>query len=245
MTRTLKPTTVRSIRTVFARLDYSALGRIYCHDGGEAFWRAKRGPCQRWVIKLAEVLKGLLPPRGRSLYVGAGVAEIPMLMMETGDLQRQVEAYNLRRQEVRLLNRAGADCGLQFKARDAVSAKGPVDHLWMVSVLNDPERFPHLSALSYGRALPLTFDPARFSAERRVVRRLVDSCLRKVTRPGLVTTSTEEVMWVAEWCHQRKMPYQISQREFPAAVVGDPICFIRIGRESKSLKVKKSKVLGE
>jgi hypothetical protein len=229
MNQKLQAGTVRSIRTVFARLDYPALGRIYCHDGGEAFWRTKRGPCQRWGIKLAEVLKGLLRAGGRSLYVGAGVAELPMLIMEAGDLHRRVNAYNLRREEVRLLNQAGGNLGLRFEARDAGLARGRVDHLWMVSVLNDPERFPHLSALSYGRALPLTFDPARFAAERRIVRRLVDRCLRKLRLPGLVTTSTEEVMWIAEWCHQRRMPYQVSTRDYPAPIVGDPICFLRIG----------------
>jgi hypothetical protein len=222
--------TRQAIARIFARLDYAALGRIYCHDGGEAFWRVKRGPCRRWGIKLAGILKGLLPARGRSLYVGAGVAEIPMLMMEARELRRRVDAYNLRRDEVRLLNQASADSGLHFLAGDAGAARARVDHLWMVSVLNDPERFPHLSALSYGRAIPLTFDPARFSAERRTVRRLVDRCLRKLTGPGVVTTSTEEVMWIAEWCHQRKIPYRVSERDYPAAIVGDPVCFLRIGK---------------
>jgi hypothetical protein len=153
-----------------------------------------------------------------------------MLMMEARELDRRVDAYNLRRDEVRLLNQASADSGPRVLAGDAGEARGLVDHLWIVSVLNDPERFPHLSALSYGRAIPLTFDPARFSAERRTVRRLVDRCLRKLTRPGVVTTSTEEVMWIAEWCHQRMIPYQVSERDYPAAIVGDPICFLRIGR---------------
>lgn len=152
-----------------------------------------------------------------------------MLMMEVGELCRRVDAFNLRQDEVRVLNQATADSGLRFLAGDAGAAMIRVDHLWIVSVLNDPERFPHLSALSYGRAVPLTFDPARFSAERRTVRRLVDRCLRKLARPGLVTTSTEEVMWIAEWCHQHNIPYQVSTRDYPAAVVGDPICFVRVG----------------
>lgn len=229
MNRRLKGSTRQAIEQIFARLDYPALGRIYCHDGGAAFWRAKRGPCQRWGIKLAGVLRGLLRPCGRSLYVGAGVAEIPVLMMETLELHRQAEAYNLRGDEVRVLNRASADTSIRFMARDAGSAGGRVDHLWMVSVMNDPERFPNLSALSYGRALPLTFDPARFSVERRIVRRLVDRCLRKLALPGLVTTSTEEVMWIAEWCHQHRIPYRVSEHDYPAAIVGDPICFLLIG----------------
>jgi hypothetical protein len=229
MNHRLKGSTRQAIAHIFARLDYPALGRIYCHDGGEAFWRAKRGPSQRWGIKLAGVLQGLLPHDGRSLYVGAGVAEIPTLAMETLELGREVAAFNLRAEEVRVLNRALQGLPFRFVDRDAGAAPGRVDHLWIVSVLNDPERFPTLSALSYGRALPLTFEPARFSVERRLVRRLADRCLRKLTLPGLVTTSTEEVMWIAEWCHKRRIPYQVSERDYPAAVVGDPICFLRLG----------------
>ncbi|MBI5855981.1 MAG: hypothetical protein HZB35_12320 [Nitrospirae bacterium] len=229
MNHRLKAATRQAIAHIFARLDYPALGRIYCHDGGEAFWRAKRGPSQRWGIKLAGVLQRLLPRDGRSLYVGAGVAEIPMLTMETLELGREVAVFNLRAEEVRVLNQALQGLPFRFVNRDAGAAPGRVDHLWIVSVLNDPERFPNLSALSYGRALPLTFDPARFSVERRLVRHLVDRCLRKLTLPGLVTTSTEEVMWIAEWCHKRRIPYQVSKRDYPAAVVGDPICFLRLG----------------
>lgn len=229
MKHRLKGATRLAIAHLFARLDYPALGRIYCHDGGDAFWRAKRGPCRRWGIKLAGVLQGLLPRDGRSLYVGAGVAEIPLLAMETMELGREVAAFNLRADEVRVLNQDLQGLPFRFVDRDAGAAPGRVDHLWIVSVLNDPERFPHLSALSYGRALPLTFDPARFSVERRLVRRLADRCLRKLTLPGLVTTSTEEVMWIAEWCHKRRIPYQVGRRDYPAPVVGDPICFLRVG----------------
>ena len=62
-----------------------------------------------------------------------------------------VEPYNLRRAEVATLNRACHPIPLTFHAINAARAKGRFDHLWMVSVLNDPERFPHLSPLSYGR----------------------------------------------------------------------------------------------
>ena len=46
---------------------------------------------------------------------------------------------------------------------DAGSVKQRVDHLWLVSVLNDPERFPELSVLSYGRANPVTFNAKNLS----------------------------------------------------------------------------------
>ena len=109
-------------------------------------------------------------------------------------------------------------------------AKGRFDHLWMVSVLNDPERFPHLSPLSYGRGNPLTLDPLKFGKERCIVRALVARCMGKLARPGLVTTTTEEVLWIAEWCHRHRVPYLVGKRYYPTALVGDPICFIQIGK---------------
>lgn len=222
--------TRHAISRVFNLLDYDMLGPVYCDEGGDDFWRAKRKPCQRLGITLAEALLRRLRPGGRSLFVGAGVAEIPVLAMETLELGRQVSAFNLRQDEMRVLNRACRSLPFRFRAQDAGKAAGRFDHLWIVSVLNDPERFPELSPVSYGRANPLTFQPARFAAERRIVRSLTARCLRKLILPALVTTSTEELVWIAEWCHRRGIPYKVEKKEYPTALVGDPICFIRIGR---------------
>lgn len=229
MKKRLTPGTARAIATVFYRLDYRRLGPIYCDEGGAAFWKAKRGPCRRLGIKLAEVLLGRLKPNGRSLYVGAGVAELPLLAMETMELGREVTACNLRTKEVPLLNRACAGLPFRVSAQDGGKATGRFDHLWLVSVLNDPERFPELAALSYGRADPATFDASRFARERKIVRSLVDACLRKLTRPGLVTTSVEEIPWIADWCRRHKVSCLVEREDYPTALVGDPICLIRIG----------------
>jgi hypothetical protein len=96
--------------------------------------------------------------------------------------------------------------------------------------LNDPERFPHLSPLSYGRGNPLTLVPLKFEEERRIVRTLVAHCMGKLARPSLVTTTTEEVLWIAEWCHRHRVPYRVGKRYYPTALVGDPICFIQVGK---------------
>ena len=230
---TLASTTRCLVSEVYASLDYRALGPVYCHEGGEEFWRAKRSSCHRLGSRVAAVLKRKLRWGGRSLYVGAGVAELPPLIMEAVELGRTVEPYNLRRSEVVALNRACHSIPFMFHAMDASGAKGRFDHLWMASVLNDPERFPHLSSLSYGRGHPLTFDPLKFGAERRIVRALVARCMGKLARPGLVTTTIEEVLWIAEWCHQHQVPYFVGTCSYPTALVGDPICFIHIGTGSK------------
>ena len=228
VSRSLTDGTRRTIARVYERLDYRALGQVYCYEGGDEFWRAKRRPCQRLGCLVAVALRARLARGGRSLYVGAGVAELPVLLAETLELQRTVESYNLRQSEVAILNRACRPSPVTFQAQDATTARGRFDHLWIVSVLNDPERFPHVSRLSYGRADPVTFDSRRFEKERRKVRMIVDRCMPKLTRPGLVTTSTEEVIWIAEWCHRHGIPYLVERRQYATALVGDPICFITI-----------------
>jgi len=230
--------TKRLIAEIFERLDYKALGPVYCYEGGDAFWRERSKPCQRLGIKVAEALLRKLPRNGRSLYIGAGVAELPPLLAEALDCRRHVEPYNLRRSEVTVLNRACRGTPVSFRANDAATARGKFDHLWLVSVLNDPERFPHLSPLSYGQADPVTFHPARFEKERRIVRSIVDRCMPKLNLPGFVTTSIEEVVWIADWCHRHRIPYRVERKQYPAALVGDPLCFMKIGRnELKSSNV--------
>jgi len=160
--------------------------------------------------------------------VGAGVAELPCLLAEAIELQRQVEPYNLRRSEVAALNRACHDTPVKFHAKSAAEARGSFDHLWIVSVLNDPECFPDLSPLSYGNANPVTFNPKKFEQQRKIVRSIVDRCMPKLSLPGLVTTSTEEVVWIADWCHRHEIPYHVERKQYPTALVGDPICLIRV-----------------
>ncbi len=221
--------TRRMIKEIFARLDYGRLGLIYCDEGGDEFWKAKRGLCQRLGMKLANALLPRLTVGGASLYVGAGVAEIPLVAMECLDLGRRVVACNLRKKEVLILNRACAELPIRYQHRDAGSVKEKIDHLWLVSVLNDPERFPELSSLSYGRANPATFNARKFLPQQRTVATLVDRCLSRLTSPGSVTTTVEEVVWVAEWFHQKGIRYRIDRQTFASPTVGDPICLVRIG----------------
>lgn len=231
--RRLQSRTRTEIAALFKRLDYHALGRIYCDEGGDAFWRAKKGPCQKLGIKLAEVLRPRLAPGGRSLYVGAGVAELPLLAMETMELDRTVVACNLREDEVAVLNQALAGLPFRIQYRDAADAEGTFDHLWIVSVLNDPERFPELSALSYGRANPVLFDVTAFTKERESVVALAAQCLQQLGRPGLVTTSTEEINWITDWCLRRNVSCVVEPKSYPSATVEDPVCLIRLGESGK------------
>ncbi len=226
--QSLNTRTSQVIRDVFSKLDYTRLGEIYCEEGGEAFWNAHRKKCQTMGLKIAEALKQRLSSKGRSLYVGAGVAELPMLVLETLDMNRTVEAHNLREQEADVLNQACHGLPFTIQATDAQTARGTVDHLWMASVLNDPECFPETSALSYGRADPVRFDPVAFQRERTHIQRLLDACLPKLSRPGLLSTTVEEVTWMTDWLTRNRIPFHVEEQLYPTAIVGDPLYFIRI-----------------
>ena len=222
----LRPRTRQMIRDVFARLDYDALGDIYCEEGGEAFWKAHKNKCQTMGIRIGEALKQRLPQKGKSLYVGAGVAELPLLVLETLEMNRTVQAHNLREREVDVLNRACDGLPFSVQASNAQTARGTFDHLWMASVLNDPECFPETSALSYGRADPVRFDPVAFQRERTRIRDLLDACLPKLSRPGFLSTTVEEVTWMTDWLTRNRILFHVEEQLYPTAIVGDPLCFI-------------------
>ena len=228
----LQAPTRRVIEHALSQLDYAALGPIYCDEGGEAFWNARKKDCLTMGITIAEALKQRLPQQGRSLYVGAGVAELPMLAMETLDRERTVEAHNLRKSEVNILAHVCHALPFGVHATDAQTATGPFDHLWMVSVLNDPECFPATSALSYGRADPVSFDPETFQQERTRIQALLDACLSTLSIPGLLSTSVEEVSWMTDWLTRHRIPFHVEDHSYPTAIVGDPLCFIHLGPPS-------------
>ena len=225
----LQTKTSRLITQAFERLDYQKLGTIYCEEGGEAFWKDRRAPCRTFGVALAEILLNRLRLGGKSLYVVAGVAEIPMLFMETLDLGRHVDACNLRADEVAVLNQACRGLPVRISASDAYSKRGSYDHLWIVSVLNDPEQYPNVSALCYGRANPVTFNPAAFIEERTQIMALAEACLKKLALPALVSTSVEEIPWITDWCDRNTLRYVVEEEDYPTAIVEDPVCLIRVG----------------
>jgi hypothetical protein len=51
-----------------------------------------------------------------------------------------------------------------------------------------------------------------------------------------VTTSTEEINWITDWCLKRNISCVVEPKSYPTAVVEDPVCLIRVG-ESKKARV--------
>ena len=231
------------IERVFAALPAAEIGAVYCDEGGAEFF-ADRAPeivrtGRAWSVaaarRLAEVSAG-------SLYVGAGLAELPVLLTEAVDLGREVVVANLRGRECELLNAAlrAADVDpdrLQFVAADAGSV---VDgrrfgHVSMVSVLTDPETYPVVSDVSYGRVEPVRLDLAAFEQERATIRALVATCLDALERPGLVTTTADEVSWFLDWAARADAVVEADDEVIESVVVGDPIGFLRV-RDAESVQ---------
>lgn len=223
-----------AVGRVLDALDWSALGQVYFHEDGESELRARIPRIAALGGELATALLRRLPRRGTSLWVGAGVAELPVLLAERA-FGREVVATNLREAECRAVNAAlraaGVGPGLELAAVDAreVAAAGGFDHLGCISLFTDPETWPLLSDVAYGRIAPVQLDLERFERERSRARDLARTLFLALQRPGWITTSSEEVPWFLEQAVAAGATYEADEELVETAVVGDPVGFLRIG----------------
>lgn len=228
------PATREMISTLLEGLDYGALADIYCDEGGEAFWEDRRGPVVEAGLAWAAALGRRLRPAGKSLYLGAGVAELPALVTEALDLRRKLCITNLRAAECESLNESLAALGLEDRIRftpggiESHSGKGPFDHVSVVSVLDDPETWPLVSGVTYGRIPPVLLDVAGFEKERSKVQKLVADVFDAMSLPCLVTTTVEEVVWFLNAAESRHLVVEADEETIETALVGDPIGFLRV-----------------
>lgn len=219
-------------RRIAAACDWQALGEIYFHWGGEQFWAEKAPQVGELGERLARALLPKVRAAGASLWVGAGVAELPVLLAEVMLRGRDVVATNLREREVAVLNAAldkvAPELPLRYVAGDAteVAAGRSFDHLGCISVFTDPETWPVLSDVAYGRVPPVQVDVERFVAEREQARALAHKLFARLARPGLVTTSAEEVAWFLECAAAVGADYEADEELIDTAVVGDPVGFV-------------------
>jgi hypothetical protein len=221
------------VRQVIADLDGAAVGRVYCDEGGDEFWAHRRQPVVDLGLRWARALAARVPRGGHSLYVGAGVAELPVMLVETLDLERRVVACNLREQECSLINTVLEAHGLPLRIHhaDASAMAQPSDHVAVVSVLSDPESYPTVSAVTYGRVHPALIDPTTLAVECQGVRRLVRAVLAPLVLPGVVTTTVEEVPWILEWAVGCRVRAEADGLMVETAIVGDPVGFVRLRLE--------------
>lgn len=221
-------------RRIAAACDWQALGEIYFHWGGEQFWAEKAPQVGELGERLARALLPKVRAAGASLWVGAGVAELPVLLAEVMLRGRDVVATNLREREVAVLNAAldkvAPELPLRYVAGDAaeVAAGRAFDHLGCISVFTDPETWPVLSDVAYGRVPPVQVDVERFVAEREAARGLAAAAFARLSRPGTITTTAEEVAWFLEQASLAGAPIEASEELIDTAVVGDAVGFLRV-----------------
>ncbi|MCA8951877.1 MAG: hypothetical protein KDE27_20375 [Planctomycetes bacterium] len=219
---------------VLAAIDWRALGDVYFHEAGEAELRERQPRIVELGAELGSALGRRLPRGGRSLWVGAGIGELPALLAEVLEHGREVVATNLRGAECDILNRALAAAGqsssLVYRAVDAreVAAAGAFDHVGCVSLFTDPETWPLLSDVAYGRIAPVQLDVERFAAEREDARGLARALFDALARPGWITTSAEEAPWFLEQATLVGASYDADDELVETAIVGDPVGFLQI-----------------
>ena len=230
--------TIDAITALFANLDYATLADLYCDEGGDAFWNDRRGPTLELGLVWATALGGRLSRQGISLYVGAGVAELPALVMEALDLGRKLCIANLRAAECETLNQSLAKVDLSDRIQfttggvDVHGNENSFDHISLVSVLDDPETYPLVSGVTYGRIPPVLLDIAKFQQERHEVRQLVVALFNAMSLPCLVTTTTEEVAWLAHEAEARQHEVEADDETIETALVGDPIGFLKVAEST-------------
>jgi hypothetical protein len=224
----------RTTREVFDRLDWSALGEVYCDWGGETFWRERRAGVVTMGRDLGKRLLHRVGRGGASLWVGAGVGELPVLLGELLLHERRVVPTNLRARECELLNAAlqaaAPELPMRYLAEDARTAApaATFDHLGCVSVFTDPETWPVLADVAYGRIAPAQLDVERFAVERDAARELAAGLFARLARPGLITTTAEEVAWFLEPAAAVGAAIDAGEDLVPTAVVGDPVGFLAV-----------------
>lgn len=228
------PAVLRLAARVMDHLDWRALGEIYFHDDGERFWAERRPRVLELGEELGRRLLREVSRGGASLWVGAGVAELPVLLGEVLLHERSVVAANLRAAECTVLNAglaaAASGIALRFCPEDArTTAPGRTfDHVGCISVFTDPETWPLLSDVAYGRIAPVQIDVERFVGERDAARTVAQGLFARLQRPGLVTTTAEEVAWFLEQAEAAGVRVDAADDLVETAVVGDPVGFLRV-----------------
>lgn len=218
-------------------LDWPALGAAYCEGDARDFFDAERiAHVLDTGLRLADDVAARLPDRGpaRSLYVGAAVAELAPILVESLVLEREVRWHLLPGRELDELARAlagvGARLGLELPRPDPRPlesvAPAACDHLWLVSVLTDPDAFPALHDELYERVgTPAATARGELETERARADSLVRALLAHAAPRALLTTTSDELPLLLE-----SLPEGAAvERGRATALVGDELAFVRLG----------------
>ena len=220
-------------------LDWELLGDLYCHEGGESFFPPEQREAIREAgLHFAADLAGELEAdreTGRSLYVGAALAELAPILCETLVLGREVVALNPDTAEAAELNRGLASVGASLDlalprveplplAQLDAEERG-FDHGWLVSVLSDPDAFPALHLRVYDRGEP---EAGALARDLDAARALAADLVARLAPGALLTTTDEELPIVLEVCTAAGRSLDVPDRARLSAVVGDPVRICRL-----------------
>lgn len=230
--------------TIQAELDWERLGRSYCEGDGTGFFDDELR--ERWLdvgLQIADALAAALRgSRGRSVYVGAALAELPTMLVESIVLEREVAWVNLPGDEIEELERVVRLAAAKFGVALPLPSTTPLeslprasfDHVWMVSVLTDPDHFPALHDELYERhGTDLATGRGDLDADRARAGILAESVLALAEPGAVLTTSEEELAVLVPIVRNRGLALQPLDRGRAAprpetAIVGDVVRFLRI-----------------
>lgn len=232
-----------ALSAVFQELDWPRLGQLACEGDGESFYdeesrEALLDAGLRLAGDLGEALDRKGTGSGRSLYVGAAVAELPPILFETIIAGRKVFWFNLPGEEADELNRAlgvvASELGIRLPRvrTEGDFPPGPYDHLWFASILTDPEHYPALHDHLYERkGTDLATGRGDLGLDRRNAVRLVRRATEALEEPAVVVTSDEEVPFLAEALASRGLNLEVPERGRTSPVVGDVlrVCQVEAG----------------
>ncbi|MEM9381804.1 MAG: hypothetical protein AAGB93_17750 [Planctomycetota bacterium] len=219
-------------------IDWDRVAGVYCEGDAEGFFdEERRGAVLDAGLKLAADLGEVLRPGGRSLYVGAAVAELAPMLFEALVLDRKVVWVTLRSPESDELGRAlgaasepvGRALPTPRTSRWHGREVGPCDHVWMTSVLTDPDAFPALHDELYGRrGTPEAIGGGHPKEERRRARALVEEALEALDGDARLTTTDEELAFWRSAVEGAGASLEIARTGRTSGLVGDVIRFCRL-----------------
>lgn len=218
-------------------LDWPLLGRAACEgDGSDFYDAALRERILDTGLRFAEDVGRALAERpGRSLYLGAEIAELPVILAEHCVLGRRVEWLNIECAQTTELVRAirAVDARLSLELPEPRTGgieeiePASCDHLWMVSVLTDPDAFPALHDALYERKEgPLATGRGSLADDRRRADALVEALLDRAAPRSVLSTSDEELSVLEPLVARRGWSLQFAPGGRLSAIVGDRV---RIG----------------
>jgi len=240
----LSPRRVRLFGAVLAdlfdELDWERLGASYCEGEAAGFFDAERRARVLDVgLALASDVASALGRRtGTSVYLGAAVAELAPILTEHLVLARAVVWSNLAGDESDELARALRAVGARHAVRlpepappalDALAERS-CDHLWIVSVLSDPDAFPALHDALYERAgTPLATGRGDLARDRARADALGDALLARARPPCLLSTTEEELVVLRPLAERRGLALRAPRAGRLSALVGDRVLLCKLG----------------